>query len=97
AALSKLKQQNKVNLKGLVLDLRNNPGGVLNAAVSVSDVFLTNGLIVYTQGRVADAQLKFNATGNDLLGGAPMVVLVNGGSASASELSRVRYRTTSAP
>ena len=86
AALNKLKLQNKVNLKGLVLDLRNNPGGVLNAAVSVSDAFLTNGLIVYTQGRVADAQLKFNATGTDLLGGAPMVVLVNGGSASASEI-----------
>ena len=86
AALNKLKLQNKEGLKGLVLDLRNNPGGVLNSAVSVSDAFLTNGLIVYTQGRVADAQLKFNATGNDLLNGVPMVVLVNGGSASASEI-----------
>ena len=86
AALNKLKLQNKENLKGLVLDLRNNPGGVLNAAVSVSDAFLTSGLIVYTQGRVPDAQLKFNATGSDLLHGAPMVVLVNGGSASASEI-----------
>jgi carboxyl-terminal processing protease len=86
SALNKLKQQNKGNLKGLVLDLRNNPGGVLNAAVAVSDDFLTKGLIVYTQGRVADSQLKFTATPNDLINGAPMVVLVNGGSASASEI-----------
>jgi carboxyl-terminal processing protease len=85
-ALNKLKQQNKGSLKGLVLDLRNNPGGVLNAAVAVSDAFLTNGLIVYTEGRVADSEMKFSATPADLLGGAPMVVLVNGGSASASEI-----------
>jgi carboxyl-terminal processing protease len=85
-ALGKLKLQNKGNLKGLVLDLRNNPGGVLNAAVAVSDAFLTSGLIVYTEGRVADAELKFSATPTDLLSGAPMVVLVNGGSASASEI-----------
>ncbi len=74
------------DLKGLVLDLRNNPGGVLNSAVSVSDAFLTKGLIVYTEGRVPDAQLKFNATPADVLNGAPLVVLVNGGSASASEI-----------
>ena len=85
-ALTKLKLQNKGNLKGLVLDLRNNPGGVLNAAVSVSDSFLTSGLIVYTEGRVSDAELKFSATPADLANGAPMVVLVNGGSASASEI-----------
>ena len=85
-ALTKLKLQNKNNLKGLVLDLRNNPGGVLNAAVAVSDAFLTSGLIVYTEGRVADAELKFSATPPDLIDGAPMVVLVNGGSASASEI-----------
>jgi carboxyl-terminal processing protease len=85
-ALSKLKLQNKGNLTGLVLDLRNNPGGVLNAAVAVSDAFLTSGLIVYTEGRVADAELKFSATPPDLINGAPMVVLVNGGSASASEI-----------
>jgi carboxyl-terminal processing protease len=85
-ALTKLKLQNKNNLKGLVLDLRNNPGGVLNAAVAVSDAFLTSGLIVYTEGRVADAELKFSATPPDLINGAPMVVLVNGGSASASEI-----------
>jgi carboxyl-terminal processing protease len=85
-ALAKLKQQNKNNLTGLVLDLRNNPGGVLNAAVAVSDAFLTSGLIVYTEGRVPDAELKFSATPADLINGAPMVVLVNGGSASASEI-----------
>jgi carboxyl-terminal processing protease len=85
-ALAKLKLQNKNNLTGLVLDLRNNPGGVLNAAVAVSDAFLTSGLIVYTEGRVPDAELKFSATPADLISGAPMVVLVNGGSASASEI-----------
>ena len=85
-ALVKLKSQNKGELKGLVLDLRNNPGGVLNAAVAVSDAFLSKGLIVYTDGRIQDSQLKFNATPADLLSGAPMVVLVNGGSASASEI-----------
>jgi carboxyl-terminal processing protease len=85
-SLAKLEKQNKTDLKGLVLDLRNNPGGVLNAAVSVSDAFLSKGLIVYTEGRVPDAQLKFNATPDDILKGAPLVVLVNGGSASASEI-----------
>jgi len=86
AALKKLKLENKDNLKGLVLDLRNNPGGVLNAAVSVSDTFLNKGLIVYTDGRVPDSRLRFSATPGDALHGAPMIVLVNGGSASASEI-----------
>ncbi len=85
-AISDLKRQYGKNLKGLVLDLRNNPGGVLSAAVSVSDAFLDKGLIVYTEGRVKDSELKFNAKPNDILKGAPMVVLVNGGSASASEI-----------
>ena len=85
-ALKKLKSQNKTKLQGLVLDLRNNPGGVLNAAVAVSDAFLSKGLIVYTEGRVPDSELRFNATPDDLIDGAPMVVLVNGGSASASEI-----------
>jgi carboxyl-terminal processing protease len=74
------------DLKGLVLDLRNNPGGVLNAAVSVSDAFLDSGLVVYTDGRIEDAKMKFNATPGDLLKGAPIVVLINAGSASASEI-----------
>lgn len=73
-------------LKGLVLDLRNNPGGVLNGAVGVSDAFLKEGLIVYTEGRVDDAKLRYSASPGDLLDGAPLVVLVNKGSASASEI-----------
>ena len=74
------------DLKGLVLDLRNNPGGVLNAAVSVSDAFLDKGTIVYTEGRMDDAKLTFSAKGSDILDGIPLVVLVNAGSASASEI-----------
>lgn len=85
-AIDKMKEDNKGNLRGLILDLRNNPGGVLNAAVAVSDSFLTKGLIVYTEGRVDDASLKFRARPKDILEGAPIVVLVNGGSASASEI-----------
>lgn len=85
-AISELKKENGGSLEGLVLDLRNNPGGVLDAAVDVSDAFLTKGLIVYTEGRVNDSDQKFTATPDDLLNGAPLVVLVNGGSASASEI-----------
>ncbi len=85
-ALAKLEDTADGALKGLVLDLRNNPGGVLSAAVSVSDAFLKNGIIVYTEGRLDDAKLKFNAKPTDVLNGAPLVVLVNGGSASASEI-----------
>ncbi len=85
-AISKLKKENKGELKGLILDLRNNPGGVLNAAVAVSDAFLEEGLIVYTEGRIEDSQMKFKATPTDILKGAPLIVLVNGGSASASEI-----------
>jgi carboxyl-terminal processing protease len=84
--LSELKKENGGDLKGLVLDLRNNPGGVLNASVSVADAFVKKGKIVYTEGRVKDSLLTFNASPNDLLKDAPIVVLVNGGSASASEI-----------
>jgi carboxyl-terminal processing protease len=83
-AIEELKK--KGELKGIVLDLRNNPGGVLNAAVAVSDAFLESGLIVYTDGRVEDAKMRFMATPNDVLSGAPIVVLINAGSASASEI-----------
>lgn len=83
-ALNELKK--KGDLKGLVLDLRNNPGGVLNAAVAVSDAFLESGLIVYTEGRIEDAKMRFSATPDDMLKGAPIVVLINSGSASASEI-----------
>lgn len=85
-ALAELEDKSDGQLKGLVLDLRNNPGGVLSAAVSVSDAFIEDGIIVYTEGRLDDAKLKFNAKPTDVLHGAPLVVLVNGGSASASEI-----------
>ncbi len=84
--LGKLKKKVGGKLKGLVLDLRNNPGGVLNGAVAVSDTFLRKGLIVTTKGRIEDSQLKFTATPTDYIDNTPMVVLVNGGSASASEI-----------
>ena len=85
-AIDKLKKESGGTLKGMVLDLRNNPGGVLNGAVAVSDAFLKKGLIVYTEGRVSDSKLRFNATPDDILDNAPIVVLVNQGSASASEI-----------
>ena len=84
--LETLKTENESRLKGLILDLRNNPGGILNAAVGVSDLFLDSGLIVYTEGRVNDAKLKFSAKPSDMLRNAPIIVLVNAGSASASEI-----------
>ena len=84
--VERLKKKAKPELKGLVLDLRNNPGGVLNGAVAVSDAFLTEGVIVYTMGRDPDSRLDFTAAPDDVLEGAPMVVLVNEGSASASEI-----------
>lgn len=74
------------DLKGLILDLRNNPGGVLDASVEVADSFLDGGLVVYTEGRHPQSSEKYNATAGELLSGAPVVVLVNGGSASASEI-----------
>ncbi len=86
ASLQQLKQNNNGNLNGLILDLRNNPGGILSAAVGISDLFLDKGLIVYTEGRIDDSKLKFNAKPADILDSAPMVVLVNAGSASASEI-----------
>ncbi len=86
AAIRHLHKKNKRPLKGLVLDLRNNPGGVLSVSVSVADTFLEKGLIVYTEGRTADSELRYSATPGDLLNGAPLVVLINGGSASASEI-----------
>ncbi len=85
-ALKKLNKESGGLLKGLVLDLRNNPGGVLNAAVDVSDAFLSKGTIVYTEGRIKNSKMRFNASSGDLLKGSPIVVLINGGSASASEI-----------
>lgn len=85
-ALAKLKKDNGGKLKGLVLDLRNNPGGVLQSAVEVSDHFLTDGLIVYTKGRMANSELRFSADKADASESVPLVVLINGGSASAAEI-----------
>lgn len=85
-ALRTLRRQSDQALAGLVLDLRNNPGGVLDAAVAVADAFLDTGLIVSADGRMPDARFRLEATPGDLLGGAPLTVLVNGGSASAAEI-----------
>src|SRR3990167_6112477 len=93
AAIDKLKKEAGGNIKGLVLDLRNNPGGLLETAVQVADVFLDskklnkfNNQIVYTEGRLPSALYSAKATPGDLLEGAPIVVIVNEGSASASEI-----------
>ena len=74
------------DITGVILDLRNNPGGLLNQAVAVSDAFLERGEIVSTRGRKKSGQQKFNATKGDISNGLPIVVLINGGSASASEI-----------
>ncbi|WP_372920883.1 S41 family peptidase, partial [Roseovarius sp.] len=74
------------NVDGIVLDLRNNPGGLLTQAIKVSDAFLDKGEIVSTRGRNPEEGERFNATAGDLIDGKPIVVLINGGSASASEI-----------
>ena len=84
-ALARLQKQHGP-LRGAVLDLRSNPGGLLTSAVGVADDFLDSGLIVSTRGRLAQSRLKFSATPGDLLDGAPMVVLVDNGTASAAEI-----------
>jgi len=87
AAVDSLLAKTDNDLRGVILDLRNNPGGVLTGAVGVSDIFLNDGeLIVYTEGRAADAALKYSASTPDKLQGLPVVVLINEGSASASEI-----------
>lgn len=85
-ALAELHRENPGPLKGLVLDLRNNPGGLLEQAVKVSDLFLSDGLIVYTDGREEGSKMEFSAHAAKTEGDFPMVVLINGGSASASEI-----------
>ena len=84
--LSKIKEELGDDLIGVILDLRNNPGGLLDQAISVSDAFLDKGEIVSTRGRRTDSVQRFNAKPGDLADGLPMVVLINGGSASASEI-----------
>jgi carboxyl-terminal processing protease len=94
SAINDLKAKNQGQLKGIILDLRNNPGGLLETAVQVVNDFLDSkklnnkfhDTIVYTEGRLPEAQYNAKATGADLLNGAPIVVLINGGSASASEI-----------
>ncbi len=85
-ALQALRQENGGVLSGLVLDLRNNPGGLLDQAIEIADQFLAEGLIVYTRGRETDAQMEFSAKRSGTESDYPMVVLINGGSASASEI-----------
>lgn len=84
-ALEKLRD-GEPGLKGLILDLRNNPGGLLPASVEVADAFLDGGLIVYTEGRIASANTRSMATAGELLAGVPVVVLINEGTASAAEI-----------
>jgi len=81
-----LAQQQDAPLEGLVIDLRNNPGGVLESAVEVADAFLASGVIVTADGRTPDARFRMDATPGELLGGTRIAVLVNGGSASAAEI-----------
>ncbi len=85
-AVQRLADESAGDLLGLIVDLRNNPGGVLGASVDVADAFLDEGLIVYTEGREAKAELRFMADDGDILDGAPLVVLINRGSASAAEV-----------
>ena len=89
--MEKLKSESKDKLKGLVLDLRSNPGGLLDASADVVDLFLDNtskyhNLIVYTKGRIQSSDVSYYAHAKDILKGVPIVVLINGGSASASEI-----------
>ncbi len=83
---STLEKEMNGDMKGLVLDLRNNPGGLLDQAISVSDAFLNRGEIVSTRGRDTNAEQRFNASKGDITKGIPIVILINGGSASASEI-----------
>jgi len=83
--IEKLKKENSP-LRGLVLDLRNNPGGILQSSVDVVDALVRSGLIVYTEGRLPNSKTQFSASADDITDGTPMVVLINGGSASASEI-----------
>ncbi|MBL8833234.1 MAG: S41 family peptidase [Rhodospirillales bacterium] len=86
AAIAKMREQLGPKFKGLVLDMRNNPGGLLDQAIAVSDAFLERGEIVSTRGRRSDEAQRYNARAGDVLNGLPLVVLINGGSASASEI-----------
>jgi carboxyl-terminal processing protease len=84
--ITKIRNDIGDKFKGVVLDLRNNPGGLLDQAIEVSDLFIERGEIVSTGGRVADSNKRFNASKGDIIDGKPIVVIINGGSASASEI-----------
>lgn len=92
AAISKLQRDNPAGLRGLVLDLRDNPGGVLESGVAVADDFLNGGVILTAEGRTPDARFEMDATPGDLMNGAPIVVLVNSGTASAAEIVSAALR-----
>lgn len=91
-AINKIKKETDDQLYGIIIDLRNDPGGLLDSAIDVANAFIDSkkakyeGLIVYTKGRIPENDVKAKAKGNDVLPGVPMVILVNGGSASASEI-----------
>lgn len=85
-AITKMEKENKAPLQGLILDLRNNPGGILDAAVAVADLFLHEGIIVSTKGRIAESNSEHTATSGDILRNRKLVVLINDNSASASEI-----------
>ena len=85
-AIYELNRESNNKMEGLIVDLRNNPGGVLGTAVGISDLFLTEGKIVYTKGRTYKSKLEYFASPQDIIDGLPLVVLINEGSASASEI-----------
>ena len=84
--INDLRAQANNHINGLILDLRNNPGGILNGAIQVSDLFLNDGVIVATRGRDPESEVRYEATGGEILADTPLIVLVNSGSASASEI-----------
>ena len=86
SAIYKLKKESSNDIKAIILDLRNNPGGVLGSAVGITDLFLKKGKIVYTKGRTINSKLEYNATPQDISSGLPLIVMINEGSASASEI-----------
>ncbi|WP_299775965.1 S41 family peptidase [uncultured Pseudoteredinibacter sp.] len=85
-AIDKLQTESENDLKGIIIDLRNNPGGVLRSSVEVADALLDGGRVVYTEGRIKGANAEYDAEAGDVTNGLPVIVLINGGSASASEI-----------
>ena len=86
SAIYKLKKKSNTDIKAIILDLRNNPGGVLGSAVGITDLFLKKGKIVYTEGRTLNSKLEYKATPQDISSGLPLIIMINEGSASASEI-----------